>query len=930
MKRFINKISLALSLIMLVLTIPFGVNIFAAEQSVYSLTEGQEGLLRHLGILGESEINYDKQITRGELAYIAAGVANIKDTAINEQVFYDVNPDHKYYQEIGALSQLGIVAGNGYGYFMPDSIVGDAEICKIFASILGYRETGHYGSYVGVAKSAGVTDNVEMDNIVTYGEAIEMAYNTLHCSMVEVHLLNNGGVSYVKNSDLLAVEYYYGLVMQKGILEGADNTELTKVNSTIEKGKVMINDRIFTCDSADDLLGQAVVFYSQRANRRTGETADLIEYIHSNPRNTVLSVDPAEIILEETGFDALVYYENDKKKELELDVVDVIINGMAAPDFEISDLKPDAGTVTLIDNNFDEKFDVILIDKYQYVLSKAIDAEKGVVRYAYFVKNEDGSFEEKTGTFGDPEREDVRFAATDNGRKVLPSSLAGGAPIVVKISENTEGLLKFTVEPLRVKAEGKVTALGTDYISVEGKKFKLINSDALLLKNKVSTGDMVSIYTHLDRCVAILHTSGDNYVHGWLVAAWNTEEAFNEYLTFRIINRDRTMIDYTVKERLVIDNEPYTNSDTILDKLNESAMACTKGADGSDRAYIESYPHWQMVRYKLDSNGLVSQIDTVLAGTKLADDELYGVVDGTGIEIAASLNGNYVFTSTNRSFYTDSSPAELVCTMPSTYTKWTVPLDESVRMNPDYYFTSKSGGPTQDTAAYVGIFSANTEERRANYAFFYHNVTELGTTGTLSGNFPYIVADKCETLTGDGEVVTQIDVVDQTGTVSTLYLSEYLSEEIAAGRMDDVNIGDMIFFQNNPKGDKTVAIKHVWKIGDVTSGLINSEANVANKIPALTGYKTLGGTIVDIKDGIVGFTTSMENSGGIAAMENFNRYLANGSTVFFVYDPNDREARFKVGSQTDLLTYADAGVDADEVFIAHQAGTLKFIYIVKK
>ena len=923
MKRFIKKISLALSLIMLVLTIPFGVNIFAEEQSVYSLTEGQEGLLRHLGILGESVVNYDKQITRGELAHIAAGVANIKDTAINEQVFYDVNPEHKYYQEIGALSQLGIVAGNGYGYFMPDSIVGDAEICKIFASILGYRETGHYGSYVGVAKSAGITENVEMDNIVTYGEALEMAYNALHCSMVEVHLLNNGGVSYVKNSELLAVEYYHNLVMQKGILEGADYTELTKVNDEIEKGKVMINGRIFTCDSADNLLGQAVVFYSQRANRRTGDTADLIEYINSNSRNTVLSVDPAEIILAETDYDTLAYYENDKKKEVELDVVDVIINGMAAPDFEINDLKPDAGKVTLIDNNFDEKFDVILIEKYHYVLAQSVDAEKGIVRYA---RDAQGN----SGVFGDPNREDVRFTASDNGRKILPSSLTNGAPIVVKISENTEGLLKIEVSPLRVAVEGAVKALSDEEIKVENKKFKFADASALLVKNEVSINDRVQVYTHLDRCVAIIHSSGGNYTHGWMVYAWKTQEAFDEYLTFRIINRDRSMIDYTVKERLVIDNNPYTNSDTILGKLNESAMACTKGADGANRAYSAEYPHWQMVRYKLDSAGEISHIDTVLAGKKLADDELYGVVDETGMEIATSLNGNYVFSSTNRSFYTDASPAELVCTLPSSFTTWTVPLDASVRDNPDYYFPSRTGGPTQDTAAYVGIFSADTEARTANYALYYHNVTEEGTTGTLSGNFPYIVADKCITLGSEGEPVTQIDVINQTGTITTLYLSEYLSEEIAAGRADDVNIGDMIFFQRNPKADKTVAIKHVWKVGDVTSGLINSESNIANKLPALTGYKTLGGTIIDIKDGIVDFTTSMENSGGIEAMENFNRYLANGSTVYFVYDPNDRETLFRIGDSTDLATYANAGIDADEVFIAHQTGTIKFIYIVKK
>ncbi|MBR2916590.1 MAG: S-layer homology domain-containing protein, partial [Clostridia bacterium] len=629
MNRIIKKISLVLTLVMLVLTIPFGTNIFAAEESVYSLSQGEEGLLRYLGIIDETVINYEKQITRGELAHIAAGVANIKDTAVEKQAFYDVEADHKYYQEICALAQMGIVAGNGFGYFMPDGVVGDAEISKIFASILGYRETGHYGSYIGVAKSAGILDGVQMDNIVTYGEALEMAYNTLHCSMVEVFFRVDGtSYSYTVNEGYLAVEYYYDLVMQKGILEGADGTDLISVNDKVELGKVLINDKLYKYASADALLGQAVVFYTKRLDRRTGETSDVIDYIHSNSRNNIITINPDDIILAETSYDELSYYKNDKKVKAELGAaVKCVINGIAYDGDFIGNgkVKPNAGTVTLVDNNFDEKYDVILIESYHYVLAKSVDDERGVVQYE---RNAAGV----AGEWNFSDREEIRMVVSDNGRKILPSSLSGGTPIVVKVSENTEGLLKIDVQPLRAVVEGPVEAMSISggYITVAGKKFELANSSAFVKNvDRINLNDNVQVYTHLGKCVAVVHSAGDEYVHGWLVGAWKETAAFSESLNFRIINRDRTVSDYVSKERLVIDNVGYKNADTILTKLNEAARTMIN--------YDASYPQWQMIRYKLDSAGNVSHIDTVLAGTILSENELYGVVDSAMAPVTHSI-----------------------------------------------------------------------------------------------------------------------------------------------------------------------------------------------------------------------------------------------------------------------------------------------------
>ena len=928
MNKIIKKISLVLTLVMLVLTIPFGTNIFAAEESVYSLSQGEEGLLRYLGIIDETPINYDKQITRGELAHIAAGVADIKDTAIEKQAFYDVEAEHKYYQEICALAQMGVVSGNGFGYFMPDSVVGDAEISKIFASILGYRETGHYGSYIGVAKSAGILDGVQMDNVVTYGEALEMAYNTLHCSMVEVFVsIDGSSVSYGVNEGFLALEYYHGLVMQKGILEGADGTELGKVNSKIELGTVLINDRIYKCSSADALLGQAVTFYTKCIDSRTGETSDVIEYIHASKKNDIFTVDPDDVILGETSYQKFVYYQNDVKKEVKLGAnVKCIINGMAYESDFIANgkLKPNAGTITLIDNDFDKKYDVILIESYHYVLAKSVDDERGVIQYE---RDANGN----AGEWNYSDRDEINMVVSDNGRKILPSSLTGGAPIVVKMSENTEGLLKIDVQPLRTVVEGPVEAMSSEYITVAGKRFTMANSGAFVQNvDRIKLNDNVQVYTHLGKCVAIVHSAGDEYVHGWLVGAWKETAAFSESLNFRIINRDKTMVDYVSKERLVIDNAAYNNVDTILTKLNEAARTMIN--------YDAAYPQWQMIRYKLDSAGLVSHIDTVLAGTILSENELYGMVDSAMTPVTHSietgkaedqylrdsyLGGNYYYISYTRSFYTDPQgelPQQVACTVPASYTSWTVPIDTSVRNNPDYYWASRSGGPDSQQTGQVEFYSVNEDVLIPKYAVFYSGVTETGSEPETSGR-PSVVSGKCEVLTANDDVVTEIELISYNGTAATYTLAEHIDA-------DSIDVGDLIFTRQNATGTQIIAVTSVWKYGDAVAGWKHEGSEATHRAKSvLRAYNTIGGTVLSMTDDVISFTTSSPDN---MEKANYNHYVTNASTQYFIYNENDRFTKFKVGSAADLLTYDRAGADADEVIITYQNGQLNYVYIIKK
>ena len=72
MKKFMKKAGSLVTAAALTLTI-FQVAGFGAASSAQPLRGAEEGLLRHINVI-ESSVDYNKEVTRGELAYVAARV----------------------------------------------------------------------------------------------------------------------------------------------------------------------------------------------------------------------------------------------------------------------------------------------------------------------------------------------------------------------------------------------------------------------------------------------------------------------------------------------------------------------------------------------------------------------------------------------------------------------------------------------------------------------------------------------------------------------------------------------------------------------------------------------------------------------------------------------------------------------------------------
>lgn len=126
-------------------------------------------------------------------------------------------------------------------------------------------------------------------------------------------------------------------------------------------------------------LGQNVKFYYRQAE---ADTFGTILYAAPDSRdNEIIELDARDIDSAETTAKKLVYFGvNDENEEIELDKnAEVVYNGKRLFEFNKESLTPEVGSLTVIDNNADDKADVIIVRNYRVAIVHSADADLGAI-----------------------------------------------------------------------------------------------------------------------------------------------------------------------------------------------------------------------------------------------------------------------------------------------------------------------------------------------------------------------------------------------------------------------------------------------------------------------------------------------------------------------------------------------------------------------
>lgn len=356
----------------------FGTGVYAAETEADRIPE----LLTAFNLIPASQRGQDvtEEVTRGELADMAAILlGNGVVTNNSTQPFRDVPPDSPYYESVMRLYDCGYVEGTGNSSFNPEDKIEYLHAATILLKIMGYDNPELLGkTYAGLAAEQKFYKGMTFDSkYLTRENAFKMIYRALTGTMI----YNSW---YYSKENMTLLEDRFHIYSVTGIVTNDGRTSYSG-KTTIAESSVMIDDTVYInkADSNPTLGTEITAYYVDN----DGDYE--IRYYYENKTNSVKEYGADDIISYDGKYTYEVYRDENQEKteKIFLDAAyKIIYNGVAyVPEEDISSkdfinmLKPLHGSVRFIDNNRDNKYDIVLVTNYELIIVGGVDRVNKII-----------------------------------------------------------------------------------------------------------------------------------------------------------------------------------------------------------------------------------------------------------------------------------------------------------------------------------------------------------------------------------------------------------------------------------------------------------------------------------------------------------------------------------------------------------------------
>ena len=363
---------------------------------------------------------YGSDIERGAAALMVLR-ALVGETKNDVQSLYsDVSSNDEYASDFAMLSNMGIIGGYSDGSFRPHQPLLYEEAAKMLVCALGYsivaEERGGYPSgYTAVAAMNGIFKNVRVEagKSVSYSDFVKIMVNFLNANPMEHYMTFD---RYRVNSETTVLDYRLtrldrtiadvvvtGLVYDDGSANGSDKIELD--------GALYIND----AKADGELLGYCVTAAIQNEDI-TAQT--LLAVLPNERMNSFLEIDSIDFV--SASFSEIVYTVNDRDRTVKFSSAPFVVrNGTLLSALNEDDLIPLNGSVLLIDNNGDGKYEYLHVTAKEYFEIERTSVENNVI----FLK--DGVYRNASAIYIDETaKENRNRIETSDGNVVAFETLA--------------------------------------------------------------------------------------------------------------------------------------------------------------------------------------------------------------------------------------------------------------------------------------------------------------------------------------------------------------------------------------------------------------------------------------------------------------------------------------------------------------------------
>ena len=478
-------------------------------------------LLAALGVCG-SDIAAKDYITRGQFAEYIMNIYYGGKASADDAVSFAL--------------ENGYINNASSGSFEPDMNIRNDVAIKAVVDILGYsfnvKNADDYWTEAGRLK---LTKGLEKEGFLTGAECAELLAAALKEDAYVFSGISGEDVNLERKE---AIKAFFDIRIVKGTVTKVEDRGLTGGKS-VGKNCIKIDNTVYEYEF--DMLP----FLGMNVKAYVREKDDIIVYAEDNSRNSVTITD--NVIDRDTStINEIVTYDGDRKISYKLDRdVDVVINGKGRFGYTLKDLLPEYGSLTLVDNDGNGRYEVVRVESYTTVAVNYIETTNRTIGdfYGNDIKNlsEYDSLE-----------------VTRDGREAYFSELLQDDVVGVAADEDkSHAVIKATSD----KVYGAISSLSGDEIAVDGKKYEFAPFYKNLPKDKkpsVSVGD--DIIAGLDmygRVAHIRQNSNKLLKYGYMVNAYVSDHGKN---MMKIFTSSGEMLTYSVVDKAKInDSLKFTN-----------------------------------------------------------------------------------------------------------------------------------------------------------------------------------------------------------------------------------------------------------------------------------------------------------------------------------------------------------------------------------
>lgn len=539
---------------------------------------------------GIDNTDYSRIVTRAEFAHMAVNMLNISTAAPISTAFSDVTSDTAYADSISTALSYGLLKGTSEGTFSPEKPITYAAALKILVAALGYEEYafvsgGYPAGYIMQADKIGLLDGINtysFNDILDFATVVAMISNALTCDLRKIASVSGDYVETTVTKGNNCLTQYFNLSHTSGIVVTAGyHSMLHGYNE--EDSFIQIGELTLKCSITDahKYLGYSVdAWYNPDTRQAIALRTDSV--------NTSVVI-KADMVDSYSDFKLIVYTDDDyNTKTYSFDKgYSFVLNGrLVSP--TAGDFSFKHGTLTLIDNNGDKRYDVVIANHKTYMVVRGINTS--------------------TKTVYDRNRNDIKLVL-DSEDGYHYSMLLGGTSVdhsalepdmVLEVAQSADGYVADVVISTQSK-KGTITAIGQDFICIDDAEYETNEYFNTFCKSEL--GQSGTFLLDPDGRVTFISDRYINSVqYGYLLDMASQKNALSsDNVMIKLFTDSGDVVTLNLAEKVTFEGKQrYNNDSAIYNALMNEVIS-----DGQKLAI----PNYQLIRFGTDGNGLVNLID---------------------------------------------------------------------------------------------------------------------------------------------------------------------------------------------------------------------------------------------------------------------------------------------------------------------------------